>query len=126
MKGKYMVGIVIAIVLLAVGASFYFIMQFFEDNPNQPQQPTSYTEGIIIDIQDKTSILVIGGLSIEDTKNMSVEDALEAGKDATWFSLTMDQRSRVKLHDEVKVGYTTLKESYPAQGTAKTVEKINE
>lgn len=125
MRGKYTVGIVIAILLTAIGASFYFIMQFFEDNPTQPQQPTAYTEGIIIDIQD-TTILVIGGLSVDDAKNMSVEEALEVGKDAAWFSLTMDQRSRLKLHDEVKVGYTTLEESYPAQGTAKTVEKLNE
>lgn len=125
MKGKYTVGILIAILLLAIGASFYFIMQFFEDNPTQPQRPTSYSEGIIIDIQD-TSILVIGGLTANDAKNMTIEEALENGKDATWFSLTMDQRSRLKLHDEVKVGYTVLKESYPAQGTARTIEKINE
>ena len=125
MKGKYTVGILIAILLMAIGASFYFIMQFFEDNPNQPQQPTAYTEGIIIDIQDN-SILVIGGLSVEDARNMSLEEALEAGKDATWFSLAMDQRSRLKLHDEVKVGYTTLEESYPAKGAARTIEKLNE
>ncbi|QUG43291.1 YobA family protein [Psychrobacillus sp. INOP01] len=125
MKGKYTVGVLISIVLIAIGASFYFIMQFFEDNPTQPQQPTGYIEGVIIDTKD-TSILVIGGLSVDEVKNMSVEEALEAGKDAAWFSLTMDQRNRLKLHDEVKVGYTTLEESYPAQGIAKTVEKINE
>ena len=125
MKGKYTVGILIAIVLIAIGASFYFIMQFFEENPTQPQQPTTYTEGVIIDIQD-TSILVVGGLSVEEVKNKSVEEALEAGNDATWFSLTMDQRSKLKLYDEVKVGYTTLEESYPAQGTAKTIEKKSE
>lgn len=125
MKGKYTVGILIAIVLVAIGASFYFIMQFFEDNPTQPQQPTDYIEGVIIDIQD-TSILVIGGLSVDEAKNMSVEEALESGNDATWFSLTMDQRNSLKSYDEVKVGYTALDESYPSQGTAKTIEKINE
>jgi len=67
MRGKYTVGILIAILLTAIGASFYFIMQFFEDNPNQPQQPTSFTEGIIIDMQD-TSVLVISGLSVDDAK----------------------------------------------------------
>lgn len=125
MRGKYTVVILIAILLTAIGASFYFIMQFFEDNPNQPQQPTSFTEGIIIDMQD-TSVLVISGLSVDDAKIMSVEEALEAGKDAIWFSLAMDQRSRLKLHDEVRVGYTTLNESYPAKGTARTIEKLNE
>lgn len=125
MRGKYTVGILIAILLMAIGASFYFIMQFFEANPTQPQQPTSYTDGVIIDIKD-TSILVIDGLSVEEAKNMSVEEAVEASEEAAWFSLTMDQRSRLALHDEVKVGYTTLEESYPAQGTAKTVEKLNE
>ncbi|MCK1997242.1 YobA family protein [Psychrobacillus psychrodurans] len=125
MKGKYTVGILIAIVLVAIGASFYFIMQFFEDNPTQPQQPTDYIEGVIIDIQD-TSILVIGGLSVGEAKNMSVEEALESGNDATWFSLTMDQRNSLKSYDEVKVGYTELDESYPSKGTAKTIEKINE
>ncbi|MER2170399.1 MAG: DUF3221 domain-containing protein [Psychrobacillus psychrodurans] len=125
MKGKYTVGILIAIVLVAIGASFYFIMQFFEDNPTQPQQPTDYIEGVIIDIQD-TSILVIGGLSVDEAKNMSVEEALETGNDATWFSLTMDQRNSLKSYDEVKVGYTELDESYPSKGTAKTIEKINE
>lgn len=125
MRGKYTVGILIAILLTAIGASFYFIMQFFEDNPNQPQQPTSFTEGIIIDMQD-TSVLVISGLSVEDAKNMSVEEALEVGKGATWFSLAMDQRSRLKLYDEVRVGYTTLEESHPAKGTARTIEKLNE
>lgn len=125
MKGKYTVGILIAIVLVAIGASFYFIMQFFEDNPTQPQQPTDYIEGVIIDIQD-TSILVIGGLSVDEAKNISVEEALETGNDATWFSLTMDQRNSLKSYDEVKVGYTELDESYPSKGTAKTIEKINE
>ena len=125
MKGKYTVGILIAIVLVAIGASFYFIMQFFEDNPTQPKQPTDYIEGVIIDIQD-TSILVIGGLSVDEAKNMSVEEALETGNDATWFSLTMDQRNSLKSYDEVKVGYTELDESYPSKGTAKTIEKINE
>ncbi len=125
MKGKYTVGILIAIVFVAIGASFYFIMQFFEDNPTQPQQPTDYIEGVIIDIQD-TSILVIGGLSVDEAKNMSVEEALETGNDATWFSLTMDQRNSLKSYDEVKVGYTELDESYPSKGTAKTIEKINE
>lgn len=125
MKGKYTVGILIAIVLVAIGASFYFIMQFFEDNPTQPQQPTDYIEGVIIDIQD-TSILVIGGLSVDEAKNMSVEEALETGNDATWFSLTMDQLNSLKSYDEVKVGYTELDESYPSKGTAKTIEKINE
>lgn len=125
MKGKYTVGILIAIVLVAIGTSFYFIMQFFEDNPTQPQQPTDYIEGVIIDIQD-TSILVIGGLSVDEAKNMSVEEALETGNDATWFSLTMDQRNSLKSYDEVKVGYTELDESYPSKGTAKTIEKINE
>lgn len=125
MKGKYAVGILIAIVFVAIGASFYFIMQFFEDNPTQPQQPTDYIEGVIIDIQD-TSILVIGGLSVDEAKNMSVEEALETGNDATWFSLTMDQRNSLKSYDEVKVGYTELDESYPSKGTAKTIEKINE
>ncbi|MCZ8534451.1 YobA family protein [Psychrobacillus psychrodurans] len=125
MKGKYTVGILITIVLVAIGASFYFIMQFFEDNPTQPQQPTDYIEGVIIDIQD-TSILVIGGLSVDEAKNMSVEEALESGNDATWFSLTMDQRNSLKSYDEVKVGYTELDESYPSKGTAKTIEKINE
>ena len=125
MRGKYTVGILITILLLAIGGSIYFIMQFFEDNPNQPQRPTSYTEGIIIDILD-TSILVIDGLSMEDAKNMSVEEALEVGKNATWFSLGMDQRSQLKLYDEVKVGYITLEESYPAKGTARTIEKSDE
>lgn len=125
MKGKYTVGIVIAILLIAIGATFYFITQFFEDNPTQPQQPTSYTEGIIIDIKDKTSILVVGGLPIDEAKNMSVEEALESGNDAIWFSLTIGQLDPLKLYDEVKVGYTTLAESYPAQGTAKTIEKLN-
>jgi len=125
MRGKYTVGILITILLLAIGGSIYFIMQFFEDNPNQPQRPTSYTEGIIIDILD-TSILVIDGLSMEDAKNMSVEEALEVGKNATWFSLGMDQRSQLKLYDEVKIGYITLEESYPAKGTARTIEKLDE
>ena len=125
MRGKYTVGILITILLLAIGGSIYFIMQFFEDNPNQPQRPTSFTEGIIIDILD-TSILVIDGLSMEDAKNMSVEEALEVGKNATWFSLGMDQRSQLKLYDEVKIGYITLEESYPAKGTARTIEKLDE
>ena len=125
MRGKYTVAILIAILLMAIGASFYFIMQFFEDNPTQPQRPTSYTEGIIMDIQDNT-ILVISGLTADEAKNMTIDETLKSGKEATWFSLTMDQLSRLKLYDEVKVGYTVLKESHPAQGTARTIEKLNE
>ena len=125
MRGKYTVGILIAILLTAIGASFYFIMQFFEDNPNQPQQPTSFTEGIIIDMQD-TSVLVISGLSVEDAKKLSVEDALEACEVQDPRLCMRVDRTQLKLHDEVRVGYTTLNESYPAKGTARTIEKLNE
>ncbi|MFF2753816.1 YobA family protein [Psychrobacillus sp. NPDC058041] len=124
MKGKYTVFIILAIILVAIGATFYFVMQFFEDNPTQPQ-PIGYSTGIIVEMND-SSILVVSDLSEEEARNLSVEEATDTGKNATWFSLTMDQRNQLKLYDEVKVGYETLDESFPAQGTAKTVEKLNE
>ncbi|WP_391205016.1 YobA family protein [Psychrobacillus sp. L4] len=124
MKGKYTVFIILAVILIAIGATFYFVMQFFENNPTQPQ-PTGYRTGVIVEMKDN-SILVVSNLSEEEARNLSVEEAMDTGKDATWFSLTMDQRNQLKLYDEVKVGYEGLNESFPAQGSAKTVEKLNE
>ena len=39
-------------------------MQFFEDNPTQPQ-PTGYITGVIIDINSevKTTVLVVAGIT---------------------------------------------------------------
>ncbi|TQR21558.1 DUF3221 domain-containing protein [Psychrobacillus vulpis] len=125
MKGKSTVALILAVLFIAIGATFYFIMQFFEDNPTQPQ-PTGYMTGIIVDINEDGNILVVSDLSVDEVKNLSVQEAIDTGKDATWFSLTMDQRNKLKLYDEVKVGYETLAESYPMQGSAKTIEKLNE
>lgn len=124
MKGKYTVFIILAIIFIAIGATFYFVMQFFENNPTQ-SQPIGYRTGIIIEMNDN-SILVVSDLSGEEARKLTVEEATNTGKDATRFSLTMDQRNQLKLYDEVKVGYENLNESYPAQGSAKTVEKLNE
>ena len=125
MKGKFGVFLILAVLLLSIGAIFYFIMQFFEENPTQPQ-PTGYTTGVIIDIKDKTTILVVGGLSVEKAKSLSIQEAIDTGENATWFSTTLGQGSTLVLYDEVKVGYTTLSETYPAKGLAKTVEELNE
>ncbi|QFG00591.1 DUF3221 domain-containing protein [Psychrobacillus glaciei] len=124
MKGKYTVFIILAVILIAIGATFYFVMQFFENNPTQPQ-PIGYRTGVIVEMKDN-SILVVSDISDEEARNLSVDEAMDTGKDATWFSLTMDQRNQLKLYDEVKVGYEALDESFPAQGSAKTVEKLNE
>ncbi|WP_144510687.1 DUF3221 domain-containing protein [Bacillus sp. FJAT-22090] len=125
MKGKYTVLVIIGIVVIAIGATFYFIMQFFENNPTQPQ-PTGYMTGIIVDIDENGRALVVSGLSVEEAKSLTVQDILESSKEAAWFSLTMDQRNQIKLYDEVKIGYERLNESYPAQGSAKTLEMLNE
>lgn len=125
MRGKYTVGIILAVLFIAIGATFYFIMQFFEDNPTQAQ-PTGYITGLIVDMNDNGSILVVSDLTVEEAKDLSVQEAIDTGKDATWFSLTMDQRNKLELYDEVKVGYESLAESYPMQGSAKTLDKLNE
>ncbi|WP_342599333.1 DUF3221 domain-containing protein [Psychrobacillus sp. FSL H8-0483] len=125
MRGKYTVGIILAVLFIAIGSTFYFIMQFFEDNPTQAQ-PTGYITGLIVDMEDNGSILVVSDLTVEEAKDLSVQEAIDTGKDATWFSLTMDQRNKLELYDEVKVGYESLAESYPMQGSAKTLEKLNE
>jgi hypothetical protein len=113
------------IIFIAIGATFYFVTKFFENNPTQPQ-PTGYITGVIVDINDSGNMLVVSDLSEEEAKSLSVEEAMNAGKNPTWFSLTMDQRNSVKLYDEVKVGYESLDESYPAKGSAKTLEKLKE
>ena len=102
-------------------------MQFFEDNPTQPQ-PTGYINGVIIDINSevKTTVLVVAGITVEEAKALSVEEAITAGEDATWITMSLGQRSSLVLYDEVKVGYTALLESYPSQATANTIEKLNE
>lgn len=125
MKGKSTVILLVAVLLFAIGAAFYFITQFFEDNPTQPQ-PTGYITGVIIDMNEDGDILVVSDLSVEQAKTLSVQEAIEQGKDATWFSLTMDQRNKLEKYDEVKVGHDALAESYPMQGVAKTIEKLNE
>lgn len=125
MKGKSTVILILVVLAVALSATFYFITQFFENNPTQPQ-PTGYITGIIVDMKDGGSILVVSDLTAEEVENISVQEAIDTGKNATWFSLTMDQRNGLKLYDEVKVGYESLDESYPAQGSAKTLEKLNE
>ncbi|SES29745.1 DUF3221 domain-containing protein [Psychrobacillus sp. OK032] len=124
MKGRSTVAIMLALTLLAIGAIFYFIMQFYEKNPTQ-SKPTGYMSGIIVDMNN-TSILVVGDLTAEEAKNLSVQEAIDNGKDATWFTITMGLREALEKYDEVKVGYDALAESYPMQGTAKTLEKLNE
>ena len=124
MKGKTTVVIIIGILLIAIGTTFYFIMNFFENNPTQAQ-PIGYITGIIIDTKD-SGILVVEDLSEEEARKLTVEEALEAGKSATWFNISMAQRNELELYDLVKVGYESLKESHPASGEAKTIEKVEE
>ena len=124
MKGRSTVAIMLVLMLIAIGAIFYFIMQFYEKNPTQ-SKPTGYMTGIIVDMNN-TSILVVDDLTAEEAENLSVQEAIDSGKDATWFTITMAQRDMLKLYDQVKVGYDALEESYPMQGTAKTLEKLNE
>lgn len=123
MKGKATVAIIIAILLIAIGTTFYFVMNFFENNPTQTQ-PIGYITGIIIDTED-SGILVVEDLSEEDARQLTVEEAIEAGTNATWFRVSMAQRSDLELYDIVKVGYESLQESHPASGEAKTIEKID-
>ena len=127
MRGKSTVAIILTVISIAIGATFFFITQFFEDNPTQPQ-PTGYITGVITDIDSeaKTSVLVVEGISVEEAKTLSVEEAMAAGENATWITMSLGQRSSLVLYDEVKVGYTALSESYPSQATAKTIEKLNE
>ena len=125
MKGKSTVFILIAVILLALGTTFYFIMKFFDENPTQPK-PTTYTTGVIVEIKDKSSMLIISDITVEEAKSSTVEELLQQGNEATWFTFSLGQASELELYDQVQVGYTTIKESYPAQGTAQTVEKIDE
>ncbi len=125
MKGKSTVFILIAVILLALGATFFFIMKFFDENPTQPK-PTTYTTGVIVEIKDNSSMLVISDISVDEAKSSTVEELLQQGNEATWFTFSLGQASELELYDQVKVGYTTIKESYPAQGAAQTVEKIEE
>ncbi|MFJ8063495.1 DUF3221 domain-containing protein [Psychrobacillus sp. NPDC096426] len=124
MKGRSTVAIMLVLTLIAIGAIFYFIMQFYEKNPTQ-SKPNGYMTGIIVDMNN-TSILVVGDLLEEEAKSLSVQEAIDNGKDATWFTITMGQRDVLEVYDEVKVGFDTLEESFPKQGTAKTLEKLNE
>lgn len=124
MKGRSTVAIMLALTLLAIGAIFYFIMQFYEKNPTQ-SQPTGYMTGIVVDMNN-TSILVVDNLTAGEAKNLSVQEAIDNGKNAIWFTITMAQRDTLERYDEVKVGHDVLAESHPMQGTAKTLEKLNE
>ena len=123
MKGKTTVAILIAILLVAIGTTFYFVMNFFENNPTQTQ-PVGYITGMIIDTED-SGILVVGNLSEEEARQLTVEEAIEVGENATWFRISMAQRSDLELYDTVKVGYESLQESHPATAEAKTIEKID-
>lgn len=124
MKGRSTVAIMLVLTFIAIGAIAYFIMQFYDKNPTQ-SQPSNYMTGIIVDMNN-TSILVVNDLLAEEAKNLTVQEAIDKGKDATWFTITMGQRDTLEVYDEVKVGYDALEESYPMQGTAKMLEKLNE
>lgn len=89
---------------------------------NKPSKPPDF-QGRIIDI-DKTHILVVSNVSVEEVETMTTNEILSVkAPNAVW--LNVNGSSKYKVGQLVNVWYQGgVNHSYPAQAGAKKVEII--
>lgn len=122
MSGKKMAIGIVAGVVIVVGLIMVAVLSFFQENPTQDVQGSSEMTGWIIAMEDERVLVVTG--SQADIQGVTNETILDSGLPAIWFRVTMDQRNKLQVGQEVKVTHDAVNESYPGQSTAVTIEVI--
>lgn len=123
MSGKKMAIGIVAGVVIVVGLIMVAVLSFFQENPTQDVKGSSEMTGWIIAMEDERVLVVTG--SQADLQGVTNETILDSGLPAIWFRVTMDQRNKLQVGQEVKVTHNEVAESYPGQSTAVTIEVIS-
>ncbi|MDE0583604.1 YobA family protein [Planococcus sp. A6] len=104
-----------------MGYYLYFFFFFFDNNPPKSEP---YIEGYVVEA-DFNRILVINGITEEQSKNINEKEALNlVNVEAIWVSKYNFFQFRKGQKVRVWVG-GTVAESFPAQGKADYIEIIS-
>lgn len=121
MSGKKVAIILVAGVVIVVGVILVAIISYFNANPTQSgAEGSNEFVGYIIAMEDER-ILVVSGTE-QEINGLTNETVMDSGLPAIWFHVTMDQRNKIAVGEEVRVTHNQVAESYPGQSTAVTVE----
>ena len=116
---------VMMIFSVAIGAGIMVTIYYLHNNPASPTiQHENEFIGVIAEIEE-SRFLVVNGLSVEEIKNLSVDDIIEESEGASWFTADVETLSTLKIYDQVKVYYSGMDDSYPGSGEAEKVEKLD-
>lgn len=121
MNGKKVAIILVAGVVIVVGLIMVAIISYFNANPTQSgAEGSNEFVGYIIAMEDER-ILVVSGTA-EEINGLTNETVMDSGLPAIWFRVTMDQRNKITVGEEVRITHDAVQESYPGQSVAITVE----
>lgn len=121
MSGKKLAIALVIGVVVVVGLIMAAVFAFFANNPTQQgKEGSNEFTGYVLAIQDDR-ILVVSGTA-EEIEGVTPETILDSGLPAIWFSVTLDQKNKVQVGDEVRVTHEGVAESYPGQSTAVSLE----
>lgn len=121
MSGKKLAIALVIGVVLVVSLIMAAVFAFFANNPTQQgKEGSNEFTGYVLAIQDDR-ILVVSGTA-EEIEGVTPETILDSGLPAIWFSVTLDQKNKVQVGDEVRVTHEGVEESYPGQSTAVSLE----
>ncbi|MFX3675000.1 MAG: YobA family protein [Paenisporosarcina sp.] len=124
MKGNKAVVLIIFIAIIAISAIIGSITVFYQNNQTQNRNAMS-SEGIVAKIEGQR-ILVIDGATVEELKGKTEEEMLVDVENAIWFSVSIDQLKTVKTYDKIRITYSQLEESFPAQANANNIEVLSQ
>lgn len=121
MSGKKLAIALVIGVVVVVGLIMAAVFAFFANNPTQQgKEGSNEFTGYVLAIQDDRMLVVSG--TAEEIEGVTPETILDSGLPAIWFSVTLDQKNKVQVGDEVRVTHEAVAESYPGQSTAVSVE----
>jgi|GEM_PF-2567764 len=125
MKGNKVVILIVAIVVIAMAAVVGSMTTFFKNNETQSGHAISI-EGTVAKKEDGRILVVSGKEETEIKKGQTEEEMLEGAEEAIWFTLSIDQSKSVKEFDNVRIKYSQVDESFPAQASANSIEVLND
>ncbi len=121
MSGKKLAIALVIGVVVVVGLIMAAVFAFFANNPTQQgKEGSNEFTGYVLAIQDDRMLVVSG--TAEEIEGVTPETILDSGLPAIWFSVTLDQKNKVQVGDEVRVTHEAVAESYPGQSTAVSLE----
>ena len=121
MSGKKLAIALVIGVVVVVGLIMAAVFAFFANNPTQQgKEGSNEFTGYVLAIQDDRMLVVSG--TAEEIEGVTPETILDSGLPAIWFSVTLDQKNKVQVGDEVRVTHEGVEESYPGQSAAVSVE----